>query len=170
VLFTKLIENNYRQNYWKWFTMSLTRVKWGDQILSFYKQSAGVRPRRVYFFTSFNSIFSKVGICAPEELSGQRSLLMFTFQMYYSPTTRRRGMSFFIRDKHSSDFSLTRIFMKHFRTASAVVVSGWLLSVRNYSAFCVWNIKLTFVLRASCCILWQQRILFVICLPYKPLE
>jgi len=38
-------------------------------------------------------------------------------------TTRRRGMSFFVRDKHSCDFSLTRIFMTLFRTASAVVVT-----------------------------------------------
>jgi len=30
---------------------------------------------------------------------------------------------FFVRDKHSFDFSLTHIFMKRFRTGSAVVVT-----------------------------------------------
>jgi len=51
-------------------------------------------------------------------------------------------MSLFVRDKHSFDFSLTRIFMKLFRTASTVVVT----ECQNYSGFYLWNIKLTFVL------------------------
>ncbi len=71
------------------------------------------------FFISFNSIFSKVGRSASEEviLSLLRSkcipLLLYGVE----------ACPFFGRDKHSFDFSLTRIFMKLFRTGFAAVVT-----------------------------------------------
>ena len=42
--------------------------------------------------------------------------------MYPSFVIRCGSMSFFERDKHSFDFSLTRIFMKLFRTGSVSIV------------------------------------------------
>jgi len=57
------------------------------------------------FFTSFNSIFSKVGRFASEEV------VINLLRSKCIPILHR-GMSFFVCDKHSFDFSLTRIFMK----------------------------------------------------------
>jgi len=71
------------------------------------------------FFKAFNSIFSKVGGFASEEviLSLLRSkcvpCLLYGIE----------ACPFLKSDKHSFDFSLTRLFMKLFRTGSPVIVT-----------------------------------------------
>jgi len=80
-------------------------------------------------------------------------------------------MSFFVREKHAFDFSLTRIFITVFRTASAVVVTECqkLFILLPLPLRCqVHNRTASFMLRFMA--IWQQRILFVMCLPYTPLE
>ena len=70
------------------------------------------------FFTSFNSIFSKIGRHASEDvvlnLIRSKCLPVLLYGVEACP--------FFERDKHSFDFSLTRIFMKLFRTGSVDMV------------------------------------------------
>ena len=70
-------------------------------------------------FTSFNSIFSKVGRFASEEvvinLLRTKCIPCLLYCVEACP--------FFQHDKHSFDFSLTRIFMKLFHTGSAATVS-----------------------------------------------
>jgi hypothetical protein len=70
------------------------------------------------FFTSFNSIFGKIGRLASEEvvinLLRSKSIPVLLYGVEACP--------FFERDKHSFDFSLTRIFMKLFRTGTVSIV------------------------------------------------
>jgi Reverse transcriptase (RNA-dependent DNA polymerase) len=70
-------------------------------------------------FTSFNSIFSKVGAFASEDvvinLLRSKCIPVLLYGVEACP--------FLARDKHSFDFSLTRIFMKLFRTGSAAMVT-----------------------------------------------
>lgn len=71
------------------------------------------------FFTSFNSIFSKIGRHASEDvvlnLLRSKCLPALLYCVEACP--------FFERDKHSFDFSFTRIFMKLFRTGSVDMVT-----------------------------------------------
>jgi hypothetical protein len=71
------------------------------------------------FFIAFNSIFSKIGRSASEDvvisLIRSKCIPVLLYGVEACP--------FFERDKHSFDFSLTRIFMKLFRTGSAAVVT-----------------------------------------------
>lgn len=71
------------------------------------------------FFSAFNSIFSKVGRFASEEvvlsLLKTKCLPCLLYGVEACP--------FLIRDKHSFDFSVTRLFMKLFKTGSPSVVA-----------------------------------------------
>ena len=71
------------------------------------------------FFRAFNSIFSKVGGFASEEvvlsLLRSKCLPCLLYGVEACPFVKR--------DKHSFDFSLTRLFMKLFRTGSPTVVA-----------------------------------------------
>jgi hypothetical protein len=74
---------------------------------------------KVKFYKAFNSIFSKVGRAASEEvvISLMRSKCVSVLLYGLEACPLR------IRDKQSLDFSVTRCFMKLFRTGSASVVS-----------------------------------------------
>jgi hypothetical protein len=71
------------------------------------------------FFRAFNSIFSKVGRFASEEvvlsLLRSKCLPCLLYGVEACPVLKR--------DKHSFDFTLTRLFMKLFRTGSPAVVA-----------------------------------------------
>jgi len=74
---------------------------------------------RSCFFRSFNSIFSKIGRFASEEvilnLVKTKCLPCLLYSVEACPLVKR--------DKCSFDFSLTRLFMKIFRTGSIAVVN-----------------------------------------------
>ena len=69
-------------------------------------------------FTSFNSIFSKVGRFASEDVV----INLLRSKCIPSLLYCVEACPLFQRDKHSFDFSLTRIFMKIFKTGSAAIV------------------------------------------------
>jgi hypothetical protein len=113
------------------------------------------------FFTSFNSIFSKVGRFASEDvvinLLRSKCIPCLLYCVEACP--------FFQHDKHSFDFSLTRIFMKIFQTGSAAVI----IECQKQFSFLPLKYNLTFVQRVSCCDLRRQKILSASCLIYRPL-
>ena len=71
------------------------------------------------FFRSFNAIFSKVGRFASEHvilsLIRTKCLPILLYGLEACPVLKR--------DKHSLDFTLTRLFMKLFRTGSPAIVA-----------------------------------------------
>jgi len=87
----------------------------GRQFRCFYDNA------KSYFFTSFKSIFSKIGRQASEDvvlnLIRSKCLPALLYGVEACPH--------FERDKHSFDFSLTRIFMKLFQTGSVDMVTEY---------------------------------------------
>jgi len=75
--------------------------------------------RRVLFFTSLNSIFSKIGRQASEDVV----LNLIRSKCLPSLLYCVEACPLFEHDKHSFYFSLTRIFMKLFRTGSLDMVT-----------------------------------------------
>ena len=84
------------------------------------------------FFRSFNAIFSKVGRFASEHvilsLIRTKCLPILLYGLEACPVLKR--------DKHSLDFTLTRLFMKLFRTGSPAIVAECQLQF-NFFAFTV---------------------------------
>jgi len=85
------------------------------------------------FFKSFNAILSKVGRLASEDvvfsLLRAKCLPVLLYGVECCPMLTR--------DKRSLEFTVTRAFMKLFRTGSATVVN----KVRNVSVYCRSRIK-----------------------------
>ena len=73
---------------------------------------------RVVFFRSWNAIFSRVGRLASEEVVisslRHKCLPILLYGLESCP--------FFSRDNHSFEFSVTKIFMKLFRSNSSLIV------------------------------------------------
>jgi len=82
------------------------------------------------FFKAFNAILSKVGRLATEDVVLRAKCLpVLLYGVECCPMLTR--------DKRSLEFTVTRAFMKLFRTCSATVLT----IVRNFSVYCRLRIK-----------------------------